>query len=295
MLTVGKHNDTKDSEFDPKELKMGIEVEKEHTDDPEVTKAIAKDHLVEISDYYSRLKVMEEEGKKAQKGAKKESATKLAFGSLVENADTLVDYLDDANARGFMARVPGSKFYKAPLKSPVLNRVDYPPSSDEVQDVLNDLKLKLRVLKHKKNKHEGSKKPDKSDTARWHQHKIMVDLVRNPNKRFLFSDPKMNDKEAEKILKENYNYTDAEISKLRQGSVADRIKKVAESISKKAKVKISQELKYDMNKLHERIAKCLGWTIEETKSLSLQTLRDLVRPLDVKLTHEITDAIENGY
>jgi len=41
------------------ELAMGIEVEKEHTDDPEVAKKIAKDHLAEMPDYYTKLKKME--------------------------------------------------------------------------------------------------------------------------------------------------------------------------------------------------------------------------------------------
>lgn len=52
--------------------------------------------------------------------------------------------------------------------------------------------------------------------------------------------------------------------------------------------------RYDMDKLHERIAKRLGWTKKETESLSLQALRDLVRPVDAKLAHEITRAIESG-
>ena len=61
---VGKHNDVPDSKFNPKELKMGIEVEKEHTDKPEIAKKIAKDHLSEFPDYYTRLKKMEDEAKK---------------------------------------------------------------------------------------------------------------------------------------------------------------------------------------------------------------------------------------
>jgi hypothetical protein len=52
------------SKVDPKELKIGIEVEKEHTDDLEIAKSIALDHLAEIDDYYSRLIKMEKEGKK---------------------------------------------------------------------------------------------------------------------------------------------------------------------------------------------------------------------------------------
>ena len=34
-------------EYDPKQLKMGIEVEKEHTTDPEIAEIICKHHLEE--------------------------------------------------------------------------------------------------------------------------------------------------------------------------------------------------------------------------------------------------------
>lgn len=50
-----------DSEFDKDELEKGTEIEMEHTDDSEAAKQIAKDHLDEISDYYTRLIKMEEE------------------------------------------------------------------------------------------------------------------------------------------------------------------------------------------------------------------------------------------
>lgn len=61
MKQPGKHNDVPDEEFDPEQLAMGIEIEKEHTDCPDIAKSIAKDHLNEIKNYYSRLKQMEEE------------------------------------------------------------------------------------------------------------------------------------------------------------------------------------------------------------------------------------------
>ncbi len=67
MLKTGRHQDVPDSEYDPEQLKMGIEVEHEHTDCPHLAKEIAKDHLAEIPDYYTRLKKMEDEGKAANK------------------------------------------------------------------------------------------------------------------------------------------------------------------------------------------------------------------------------------
>lgn len=59
-IPVGKHNHIPDEEFDAKELQDGIKVEYEHTDDPEIAKAIAKDHLAECNTYYTRLAKMEE-------------------------------------------------------------------------------------------------------------------------------------------------------------------------------------------------------------------------------------------
>jgi hypothetical protein len=44
------------SKVDPKELKMGIKVEMEHTDDPEEAKVIALQHLAEDPKYYTKLK-----------------------------------------------------------------------------------------------------------------------------------------------------------------------------------------------------------------------------------------------
>ena len=62
---VGKHNDIPDEEFDEDELTLGIKIESEHTDDPVIAKSIAKDHLSEIPDYYTRLVKMEAEAKEA--------------------------------------------------------------------------------------------------------------------------------------------------------------------------------------------------------------------------------------
>lgn len=56
-----KGSDKPDDEFDAEELKMGIEIEKEHTDYPIIAKRIAKGHLVEFPNYYSALKQMESE------------------------------------------------------------------------------------------------------------------------------------------------------------------------------------------------------------------------------------------
>jgi len=43
-------------EVDAEQLKIGIEVELEHTDDEKVAEKIARDHLAEDPHYYTKLK-----------------------------------------------------------------------------------------------------------------------------------------------------------------------------------------------------------------------------------------------
>lgn len=64
MLNQGLSQNLPDCYFDLDQLTMGTQVEFEHTNDRVLAKKIAKDHLVEFPDYYSRLKRMEEEAKK---------------------------------------------------------------------------------------------------------------------------------------------------------------------------------------------------------------------------------------
>jgi len=53
-----------DEEYNQEELKMGIEIEMEHTTDKKLAKKIAKHHLDEFPNYYTELSKMEEKLKK---------------------------------------------------------------------------------------------------------------------------------------------------------------------------------------------------------------------------------------
>jgi len=53
-----KENVTK-KDVNPDELRMGLKIEMEHTEDPNQALEIALDHLAEIPDYYTRLTAME--------------------------------------------------------------------------------------------------------------------------------------------------------------------------------------------------------------------------------------------
>lgn len=56
------------SRFHATELAKGVKMEMEHTDDPRIALEIAKDHLMELPDYYTRLEAMV---KRAHAGYKK--------------------------------------------------------------------------------------------------------------------------------------------------------------------------------------------------------------------------------
>ena len=55
--------ENRDIKYSSKQLKMGIAVEMEHTTNKKVAKKIAKDHLAEFPDYYTRLARMEKDAK----------------------------------------------------------------------------------------------------------------------------------------------------------------------------------------------------------------------------------------
>jgi hypothetical protein len=61
-LVGGLGDGKKDHIFDEEELARGREVELEHTNDVNLAEEIAKDHLMELPDYYTRLDRMEAEG-----------------------------------------------------------------------------------------------------------------------------------------------------------------------------------------------------------------------------------------
>jgi len=48
-----------DSYFDPEQLKIGINIEMEHTSDPAIAKIICKNHLTEFPNYYKYLSIIE--------------------------------------------------------------------------------------------------------------------------------------------------------------------------------------------------------------------------------------------
>lgn len=76
LLPGGLGDGKPDKDFDLKQLQKGIQIEREHTDNPDIAKEIAKDHLTEVSNYYldssgnSRLDELETEAEKELKDKK---------------------------------------------------------------------------------------------------------------------------------------------------------------------------------------------------------------------------------
>ena len=60
QIPGGVGDNTNPEDVDPGQLAMGIEVEMEHTDDPEIAEEIALDHLTEDPEYYIKLKTIED-------------------------------------------------------------------------------------------------------------------------------------------------------------------------------------------------------------------------------------------
>ena len=54
-----RNRNKKKIEVDKNELEMGIKHELEHTDEPEIAKIIALDHLYSVKNYYSLLKYID--------------------------------------------------------------------------------------------------------------------------------------------------------------------------------------------------------------------------------------------
>lgn len=92
-----------DLDFIMEQLEKGIKVEMEHTDDPKEAKTIAKDHLVEIPDYYDRLEQMEKEA---------EAEPMLSDGTEDEDDKFMIDSSEEVDEEGAMAKVQLQKIIK---------------------------------------------------------------------------------------------------------------------------------------------------------------------------------------
>jgi hypothetical protein len=71
VLVNFRMNTTPDAAFDKVQLRKGVAVEMEHTDDPVIAKSISKDHLLENDLYYVGLEAMERQLESEEKKVKR--------------------------------------------------------------------------------------------------------------------------------------------------------------------------------------------------------------------------------
>jgi len=86
LISGGLADGVPSENFDPDQLAQGIEVEMEHTKDPAMAREIAKDHLAEHGDYYTRLKKMEDEAEKAKESSWSKLANRRQWLELPQTA-----------------------------------------------------------------------------------------------------------------------------------------------------------------------------------------------------------------
>jgi hypothetical protein len=73
---MAEKNKKKASDFDPQQMKWGIEIEKEHTPEIPLRREIAMDHLTEDPQYYTKLRKQEADHKAAVKAGKEKGIIK---------------------------------------------------------------------------------------------------------------------------------------------------------------------------------------------------------------------------
>jgi len=109
-----------DDDYDPQQLAMGIEVEMEHTDNEEIAKRIAKDHLDEFPDYYTRLAKMEDEAKQDHEiseaidiGRRNKFLARKIQQSIIQLKTDIYNYARHGNVEDILGDDPLSQALKA--------------------------------------------------------------------------------------------------------------------------------------------------------------------------------------
>lgn len=110
-----KHGGKLDRMFDRIQLSKGTKVEMEHTDDPEVAKAIAKAHLTENPKYYVYLEIMEAQMKGDAKLSKGDKVRFIdLYGQLREGKVTGFRTADDTDRTPVVDITSDSRQFGAP-------------------------------------------------------------------------------------------------------------------------------------------------------------------------------------
>lgn len=104
-----------DSDFDQKELKKGIKVEMEHTNNPEIAEEISKDHLSESKNYYKELAKMEKKLEKENKNPIIEKRYEVWEGNILRASQTSKESAEKYMGKGRTMKI---KYWKYPNPRP---------------------------------------------------------------------------------------------------------------------------------------------------------------------------------
>lgn len=149
-LHGGAGDNMPDSDFDPKELEMGIEDETgEHTSDPQIGKEIAKDHLAKDPKYYEKLKMygLEEEEMlqeaKLSKYWKKRASRRAKRAKRVWPNKQDRDWALGQQTKSESINVPIHKLFEKEI--------------EDSEQMLDDISAMLKNIKNKRKKKQEAK------------------------------------------------------------------------------------------------------------------------------------------
>lgn len=91
FFSSGRWNAEGQPDVDPDQLAAGTEIEYEHTSSKKFAERIAKDHLSEIKDYYTRLKKMEDDADEVKESVIFEAEEETAEEIKDKNASTITN------------------------------------------------------------------------------------------------------------------------------------------------------------------------------------------------------------
>jgi hypothetical protein len=167
---------------------MGIEVEKEHTDNPMVAVEIATDHLSEIPDYYTRLDAMEKEAKESgeESGEEKpegEEDLEMTDRLLGYKPKNVGDEIDETIGYDEYKGLMGDKYADAEgnefaVANKVKGGVSLKGQGGEKEVATGDLDLMKKMDEMGESKESELKQ---RDPATWHQIQIAKKTLKMPD------------------------------------------------------------------------------------------------------------------
>jgi len=157
-INEGKGKELHPNQIHPSELRMGIKVEMEHTDDAEKAKKIALDHLAENPYYYTALKLSgvespskpKEKAKKEVKAKKKKESVQLVDlvnGMKKVKMPKAVKEAMEVDPQGKLADTPDEDMFVKRLQQSTgliqaLSKINSPAELDGLFDaILNDTSI----------------------------------------------------------------------------------------------------------------------------------------------------------